>query len=268
MNAVVQARPASLIARMAARYGVDADKMLHTLKETAFKGSVTTEQLMSLCVVAEQYDLNPWLKEIYAFPSQSGGIVPVVGVDGWLRIINANPQFDGMEFVDGPGDKTGTPEWIECVMYRKDRSHAIRCREYMAEVYRDTGPWKSHKRRMLRHKAIIQCGRMAFGFVGIYDPDEAERIVEADRPVIDPRGDTSHIPGEEVDKHVAAVTDILNADKDENSIADMLRDYVATYLNPNPEVWILVGDALAKRGIISKSNMRKYLSLNLTADAK
>ena len=27
------------------------------------------------------------------------GIVPVVGVDGWARIINNHPQFDGMEFV-------------------------------------------------------------------------------------------------------------------------------------------------------------------------
>jgi recombination protein RecT len=32
---------------------------------------------------------------------------------------------------------------------------------------------------MLRHKAMIQCARLAFGFGGIYDSDEAERIVEA-----------------------------------------------------------------------------------------
>ncbi|ENC7540331.1 phage recombination protein Bet, partial [Salmonella enterica subsp. enterica serovar Brandenburg] len=32
--------------------------------------------------------------------------------------------------------------------------------------------------RMLRHKAMIQCARLAFGFAGIYDKDEAERIVE------------------------------------------------------------------------------------------
>jgi hypothetical protein len=32
---------------------------------------------------------------------------------------------------------------------------------------------------MLRHKAMIQCARLAFGYGGIYDQDEAERIVEA-----------------------------------------------------------------------------------------
>jgi hypothetical protein len=31
---------------------------------------------------------------------------------------------------------------------------------------------------MLRHKAIIQAYRVAFGFHGIYDPDEAEGIID------------------------------------------------------------------------------------------
>jgi hypothetical protein len=33
---------------------------------------------------------------------------------------------------------------------------------------------------MLRHKATIQCSRLAFGFAGIFDQDEAERIAERD----------------------------------------------------------------------------------------
>jgi len=49
----------------------------------------------------------------------------------------------------------------------------------MAECRRGTGPWQSHPKRMLRHKAMIQCARLAFGYGGIYDQDEAERIVEA-----------------------------------------------------------------------------------------
>lgn len=51
----------------------------------------------------------------------------------------------------------------------------------MSECRRaNVGPWASHPRRMLRHKAMIQCARLAFGFGGIYDQDEAERIVEKD----------------------------------------------------------------------------------------
>ena len=50
----------------------------------------------------------------------------------------------------------------------------------MDECARNTDPWKSHPRRMLRHKATIQAARIAFGFAGIYDEDEGERIVEAE----------------------------------------------------------------------------------------
>lgn len=177
LSAAPRART-SLIARMAERFGIDADKMLSTLKATAFKSEkgldVSNEQMMALLVVAEQHGLNPWTKEIYAFPDRNAGIVPVVGVDGWSRIINSHPQFDGMEFREAQ-DST----WMECVIYRKDRSHPTAVKEWLSECRRDTSPWKSHPHRMLRHKAMIQCARMAFGFSGIYDPDEAERIIEA-----------------------------------------------------------------------------------------
>lgn len=163
----------SLLSKMAMRYGVDPNKMLVTLKATAFKGDVSNEQMMALLIVADQFKLNPWTKEIYAFPDRQNGIVPVVGVDGWSRIINEHPQFDGMEFADDEASCT-------CTIYRKDRAHPIRVTEYLAECKRDVGPWRSHPKRMLRHKSMIQCARLAFGFVGAYDPDEAERIVEKD----------------------------------------------------------------------------------------
>lgn len=179
MSAVIEApQGQSLLARMAMRFGVEPQKMLATIKATAFKGEVSNEQMMALLIVAEQHKLNPWTKEIYAFPDRQNGIVPVVGVDGWSRIINEHPQLDGIEFVEGPLDDHGMPAWIECVIYRKDRSHPVRVREHMAECRRDVAPWRSHPRRMLRHKSMIQCARLAFGFSGIYDQDEAERIVE------------------------------------------------------------------------------------------
>jgi phage recombination protein Bet len=145
--------------------------LIETLKATAFKGQVSDAQMTALMVVANQYQLNPWTKEIYAFPDKQNGIVPVVGVDGWARIINSNPQFDGMHFEQNDDECT-------CIIYRKDRNHPTSVTEYMSECKRSIGPWLSHPRRMLRHKAMIQCARIAFGFGGIYDQDEAERIVE------------------------------------------------------------------------------------------
>lgn len=76
------------------------------------------------------------------------------------------------------------PEWCDVIITRKDRSKPVVVREYLDEVYVPprggyAGPWQSHTKRMLRHKTLIQGSRIAFGFSGIYDEDEAGRILEA-----------------------------------------------------------------------------------------
>lgn len=162
----------SLTQKLAATLNMgDGAGLIETLKATAFKGQVSDAQMTALMVVANQYALNPWTKEIYAFPDKNNGIVPVVGVDGWSRIINSHPQFDGIEFEQDEQSCT-------CIIFRKDRNRPIKVTEWMAECKRGTGPWQSHPKRMMRHKAMIQCARLAFGYGGIYDQDEAERIVE------------------------------------------------------------------------------------------
>lgn len=158
----------------------EGSELIATLKATAFKGQVSDAQMAALLLVANQYGLSPWTKEIYAFPDKNNGIVPVVGVDGWSRIINEHPQFDGLDFEQ-------TEDACTCVVYRKDRSRPIRVTEYMSECKRaNVGPWSSHPKRMLRHKALIQAARLAFGYTGIYDQDEADRILEGSERVVPP----------------------------------------------------------------------------------
>ena len=186
------------IDQLASRFDLpQSPELYEVLKSTAFKDA-NDAQLSALLIVAKQYGLNPWTKEIYAFPDKKNGIIPVVSVDGWARIINSNPVFDGMDFnfsdqmVTMDGAASSAPAWTECVIHRKDRAHPTVIREYLDEVYRAPfkgkgqngdyevkGPWQTHPKRFSRHKAMIQCARMAFGFGGIYDQDEAERIVEA-----------------------------------------------------------------------------------------
>ena len=49
----------------------------------------------------------------------------------------------------------------------------------MAETRTNSPAWLSHPRRMLRHKALVQCARLAFGLAGLHDLDEARRVQEA-----------------------------------------------------------------------------------------
>ena len=198
--------PQSLIARIADRYAVEPSRLLGTLKATAFRQTgnnaveATNEQMMALLVVADQYGLNPFTRELYAFPDKQRGIVPIVSVDGWIRIINSHPNYDGITFRESEDlvimddDTRPCPAWMEVTIYRRDRQHPTILREYLDECYRPAfvgkskgdgggtykiaGPWQTHPKRFLRHKTLIQGGRVAFGFAGIYDPDEGDRIIE------------------------------------------------------------------------------------------
>ena len=212
-----------LTQNMAQRFELDssnAGDLMATLKNTAFKGQVSDAQMTALMLVAQQYGLNPWTREIYAFPDRQNGIVPVVGVDGWARIINENPQFDGMDFQQDD-------ESCTCIIYRKDRNHPIKVTEWMSECKRNAGPWQSHPKRMLRHKALIQCARLAFGFVGIYDQDEAEGIIEIN-------GSTG---------------EILNKKSSENLAVNVVseKSAQAQLPTPNDEDWKLLQDTWYQR---------------------
>ncbi len=164
----------SALAVMGARFNVEPNKLLETLKATAFKNS-TNEEMMALVIVANQYKLNPFTKEIYAFPAKGGGIVPVVSVDGWIRMMNDHPMFDGIEFEERVDEK-GKPISTTAIIYRKDRTRPVRVTEWYQECRRSTEPWNNQPCRMLRHRAICQGSRVAFGFSGVMDEDEAETI--------------------------------------------------------------------------------------------
>jgi hypothetical protein len=159
----------SALSVMASRLSVDPKRLHEMLKNTCFKGA-TDDEMMTLAIISNEYGLNPMLKELYAFPAKGGGIVPVVSIDGWLRMMNDHPQFDGIEFEF----MSEAGKLISCtaIIHRKDRTHPICVTEYLSECRRNTEPWKM-EHRMLRHKATIQCARVAFGFSGITDEDEA-----------------------------------------------------------------------------------------------
>lgn len=186
-KAVVKSERKTAIQLLADRLHVSQETMQKTLQATAFKECKTTEEFVSAVIVANTYGLNPLLKEIYAFPSR-GGVIPIVSVDGWISLVNRNRKFDGVELIDNL-DEGGELISVTAKFYLKDTEHAVVITEHMAECKRDTDTWKKYPHRMLRHKAYIQGARVAFGLSGIYDEDEAQRIVEAEYVNFNPKAD-------------------------------------------------------------------------------
>jgi phage recombination protein Bet len=169
-NELIPSQKQSALSVMAGKFSVEPIKLLDTLRATLMP-KATNEELLAFVVTANQYDLNPFTKEIYAFPGRSGGITPVVSVDGWIKLMNRHPQFDGIQF--RTDDVDGKPFSVTATIYLKDRSRPVEITEFFSECNRNSEPWKVNPRRMLRHKALIQCARIAFGFSGIVDDEEA-----------------------------------------------------------------------------------------------
>ena len=183
--ALVPQQQRSVIETMAAKFGMSS-KPFELALRSAMPAGHSDVEFAACALVANQYDLNPFTKQIYFMRTKSGQIQPIVSVDGWAWIVNRNEAHDGMEFVDHFDDKKKLTA-ITCRIYRKDRSKPVEVTEYMAECVGQSPAWKQTPSRMLRHRAMIQCARLAFGFSGIFEQDEAERIIEADAPKrIDP----------------------------------------------------------------------------------
>lgn len=179
------------------RLNVPAEQLKKTLMATAFSTCRNDDEFISAVIVANEYKLNPFTKEIYAFPSKQGGVIPIVSTDGWNKLMTTHPSYKTHEYAFSDEQETlegakPCPAWCEVTITRQDGSQ-VKVREYLDEVYRPAfqkegrnvvGPWQTHTKRMLRHKAKIQCAREAFGFGGIYDEDEGKRIIDAEAQVV------------------------------------------------------------------------------------
>jgi len=189
-TALVTAKP-SAINLMASRLSVEPAKLYDTLKSTVFQ-KATNEELLALVVVANEYGLNPFLKELYAFPAKGGGIVPIVSVDGWNKMLVREPMFDGIEFAFA---ETEQGELVSCTatIHVKNRSHPVVITEYMVECKKNTDPWNNMPHRMLRNRTLCQASRVAFGFSGIQHEEE----------VIDVTATVSPMPAEPLKKIAA-----------------------------------------------------------------
>lgn len=217
----VSAMQLPVFKRSVQRSGMSPESFVQALTRTALSSLVTWSklELETLLVAAERLGLNPLGREVFLVRDVDALDEPaviVVGVDGWSRVLNAHKKFAGMEFRESEELIDGVPAWIECTLHRWDRRVPTRVREYLSEARGTSLAWLSHPRRMLRHKALVQCARLAFGLVGAYDHDEAQQVLEsrrAERKGFPSKNSQSKVPKSAKDLGVRAV--LARLDKQE-----------------------------------------------------
>ncbi len=124
---------------------------------------------IQLLRMAARYQLDPLSDEISVMETHEG-YQAFITIDGWVKLINGHEQYAGMSLREAPTEESQPPEWMGCTIYRHDRILPIVVKEYLQEVRTEHASWQQMPRRMLRHRVIQQCARLAFG---ISKSDEA-----------------------------------------------------------------------------------------------
>lgn len=138
---------------------IEADDLQLWLDQYLGLTPYTQIQLLRL---ASKYQLDPLSDEVNLLETKEG-YLPFITIDGWAKLINQHPQYAGMSLRDSTEHIDGIPTWMECTIYRNDRILPIVIKEYFEEVRTDHPSWQQMPRRMLRHRVIQQCARLAFG---------------------------------------------------------------------------------------------------------
>ena len=240
-----KAQTQGLIARLAGKFGVEPNRLLKCLTTQVFKQAdgrqPTNEELMVLLLVCENFGLNPFNREIYAFRGKSGDIVPVVSLDGWAKIVRSQKDFNGVSFrfsettVKVAGCSQELPEFVECAMRLKGVDDPIVIQEFMIECFNDKSPvWRKWPRRMLRTRAFIQCARLVFSLTGLYDEGE-EFAEDVSAIAVAPQAREP-----QVQQPVIAQTSVPKLALDREKLDEMLGKLI-TFAHNQPNGWNRAG---------------------------
>lgn len=103
---------------------------IETLINTVAKGATVSEFRM-FAEMCKATGLNPYKKEIWCIitgEGQSRKVQMMVGINGFVAIANDQPEYDGMEVIEGDlieieagKNKILVPSFVTAKVYRKDR---------------------------------------------------------------------------------------------------------------------------------------------------
>lgn len=187
-NSQLTLRTSSAISNLAEFCKVSPDEVVAVLTSVVCPGA-TAGEMIAFAMVASAYELDPLKREIYAFKNKEGRLMAGLYVDGWISLMLRNPQFAGMQISYEDHPQTGMPFSCTVTIHRKDRPEfPTVITEYFDECRMPSAfHWQKWPRRQIRHKAIIQGVKVAFGVSGLGDMQEMQDRESNLAPVVGTR---------------------------------------------------------------------------------
>jgi len=147
----------------------DDKETIKVLKQTVAAG-LSDSEFALFAQYCQSTGLNPFKKEIWAIKA-GGRLQLLCGINGYLAVANAHPQFDGMEC---SVDNDENPTRAVCKVYRKDRKYPSEGVALLKEYRKNSPIWKEMPRVMLTKVAKSIAIREAFPqeLNGIYTQEE------------------------------------------------------------------------------------------------
>jgi phage recombination protein Bet len=160
-----------------------SDNKLATLRNTIAPG-LSDAEFGLFGEIVKSTGLNPFTKEIWAIKA-GGRLQLMTGINGFLRIANSHPAFDGMEVSFEWDNKTLISSTVK--VYRKDRRFPSVATAYMAEYAKATPIWKQMPTVMLSKCAKSLAIREAFiqELGGLYTAEEMPATYAAPKEIVD-----------------------------------------------------------------------------------
>ncbi len=196
IDATVQAqRRRSVEESVAAKLGVNTDKLCDLLRNVwhTSKGQpeLTKQEMFNGMSLIARFDLDPISREVYVTRDKTGRLLTIVGIDGWIKILNRTPHYDGFDVELGWNEDETKLLWAETRIYSKERSHPVVYRGFMQEYMKMAGnvaqkaPWHMLRIFSLRHAARL------FTPLGgnVVLQEEAEWMMREQNEAPDPEGD-------------------------------------------------------------------------------
>lgn len=188
LDATIEAttRHKSVLVDAASILGVHPTKLCDLLRNVwkTSKGVAPltdAEMFKGLSLIA-RYELDPIAKDVYVTRTKDGKLLTIIGIDGWIKVLDRTDHYDGFEWEDET-DANGKVIAVNVKIYSTKRTRPTTYRGLMSEYQRVGGMVaKDMPVHMLRLFSLRHAARLFTPIGGDVLTEEEARYAQSHAP--------------------------------------------------------------------------------------